>query len=308
VGADIGLNAAGLYDKNGSILQTFTPFGDFTGGIRTAAADFNGDGIADLIVGTGPGRATQVIVIDGVSGESLFSIDPFEAAFTGGIYVAAGDVTGDGIPELIITPDEGGGPRVRIFDGSNFGLVIDFFGIDDPNFRGGARAAIGDLDGDGVGDLVVAAGFQGGPRVAGFRGQSLAKLFGDFFAFEETLRNGIFVAVGDLDGDGYAELIAGGGPGGGPRVTAFSGKALLDNQYATVANFFGGDPENRGGVRLTVKDLDDDARADLVVGAGTSAGSRVTAYLGVNIAPAGQPAVAFDYDAIPGFTGGVFVG
>src|SRR5205823_4264337 len=163
----------------------------------------------------------------------LFNNAPFELGFTGGVYVAAGDVTGDGVPDVVITPDEGGGPRVRVFDGANrFAPVADFFGIDDPNFRGGARAAVGDVNGDGAGDLVVAAGFQGGPRVAGFDGRSLGagspvKVFGDFFAFEQTLRNGVFVAVGDIDGDGFADVIAGGGPGGGPRVTAFSGKSLL---------------------------------------------------------------------------------
>ena len=126
---------------------------------------------------------------------------PFEAAFTGGVYVAAGDLTGDGVAELVITPDEGGGPRVRVFDGAGFGQVADFFGIDDPNFRGGARAAVGDVNGDGAGDLIVAAGFGGGPRVAGFDGRSLAvgrrtRLFADFFAFEQGLRNGVFVAAG----------------------------------------------------------------------------------------------------------------
>ena len=87
------------------------------------------------------------------------------------MYVAAGDLTGDGVADLVITPDEGGGPRVRVFNGAGFGQVADFFGIDDPNFRGGARAAVGDVNGDGVGDLLVAAGFGGGPRVAVFDGQ-----------------------------------------------------------------------------------------------------------------------------------------
>ena len=97
-------------------------------------------------------------------GTERFRLDAF-LGFTGGVYVAAGDVTGDGVADLAVTPDEGGGPRVRVLSGRGFGPVADFSGIDDPNFRGGARAAVGDVSRDGVADLVVAAGFGGGPRV-----------------------------------------------------------------------------------------------------------------------------------------------
>jgi hypothetical protein len=278
-----------------------------------AVADFNGDGVPDVVVGTGPGGPTRVVILDGVTKAIIFSVDPFEPSFTGGVYVAAGDLNGDGIPDLVITPDEGGGPRCRVFDGANFGVMADFFGIEDPNFRGGARAAIGDVNGDGAGDLIVAAGFGGGPRIAGFSGRSLAggpvKIFGDFFMFEQTLRNGVFIAAGDLNGDGHADIIAGGGPGGGPRVFALSGKGLINgNQEIQMANFFGGDPDSRGGIRIVVKDLDGDNRADLVVGSGSGAGSRVTAYLGKNIQPEGVPPFVQDFNAFPGFTGGVFVG
>jgi hypothetical protein len=314
-GGGTGVN---LYNPDTTLRTGGNAFVDtsFTGGVRTAAADFTGDGIADLIVGTGPGRATQVRILSGIDRAVIAEINPFEATFTGGVYVAAGDLTGDGVPDLVITPDEGGGPRVRVFNGRGFTQIVDFFGIDDPNFRGGARAAVGDINGDGVGDLVVAAGFQGGPRIAAFNGKSLAtdpvKLFNDFFAFEQTLRNGVFIAVGDLDGDGKAEIIAGGGPGGGPRVTAFSGADLIASGGGTLtqlANFFGGDPSNRGGIRVAVKNLDGDDRADIVVGAGTGAGPRVTAYLGKNIIPAGTPPEHFAFDAFPSnFTGGVFVG
>jgi len=224
------------------------------------------------------------------------------------VYVAAGDLNGDGTPELVVAPDEGGGPRVRVFDGKTFGTIVDFFGIDDPSFRGGARPAIGDINGDGVGDLVVAAGFGGGPRVAGYNGKSLitgtpVKLFGDFFAFEQSLRNGIFVTVGDIDGDGKAELIAGGGPGGGPRVTAFPGQSLLANVATPSVNFFAGDVNSRGGVRLAIANLDDDNRVDLIVGSGEGDGSRITGYAGRAIT-----LPLFDLDVYPGFNGGVFVG
>ncbi|HVK08994.1 MAG TPA: hypothetical protein VM597_09485, partial [Gemmataceae bacterium] len=75
-----------------------------------------------------------------------------------------------------------------------------------------------------------------------------------------------------------------------------------------LANFFAGDTENRGGIRVTAKDLDGDNRADLVVGDGTGAGSRVTGYFGSAIPADGTPPAAFGFDAFPGFTGGVFVG
>ncbi len=315
--------AAGPDAGGGPVVATFNPDGSarrtfavlqagFTGGVRVASADFTRDGVAEIVVGTGPGSATRVEIYDGISFARLFAIDPFEPSFTGGVFVSAGDLNGDGVADLVVSPDEGGGPRVRVYDGASFNPLADFFGIDDVSFRGGARTAVGDIDGDGTSDLVVAAGFGGGPRVAAFDGTTLSKtpekIFGDFFAFEQTLRNGIFVTAGDLNGDGFADLIAGGGPGGGPRVLVFDGKSLLSNQYVNLANFFGGDPDSRGGIRLAVKDLDGDNRADLVVGSGSGAGSRVTAYLGKNIAPAGTPPAALDFDSFAGFTGGVFVG
>jgi hypothetical protein len=315
VGADRGGSAVAQYfDPDGTRRFAADAFPGFTGGVRTAAADFNADGVADLVVGTGPGQITLVRVLDGKTQTEVFSITPFEASFTAGVYVAAGDVNGDGRAELVVTPDEGGGPRVRVFDGNEFVPLADFFGIDDPNFRGGARPAVGDVNGDGAGDLIVAAGFGGGPRVAGYDGRSLAtgqpvKVFADFFAFEQTLRNGAFVVAGDLDGDAFADVIAGGGPGGGPRVLALSGKGLVTgDQQLQLASFFGGDPDSRGGIRVAVKNLDGDARADLVVGAGEGAGSRVTTYAGKSIGPAGAPPELQSFDAFPGFAGGVFVG
>jgi hypothetical protein len=312
VGADAGGGMLRLFDRDGTERFAVAPFAGFTGGVRTAAADFNRDGVADVVAGTGPGGPTRVLVLDGKTRQELFVVGPFEPAFTGGVYVAAGDLTGDGVADLVITPDEGGGPRVRVFDGAGFGQLADFFGIDDPNFRGGARAAVGDLNGDGVGDLVVSAGYGGGPRVAGFDGRTLtgarARLFGDFFAFEDTLRNGVYLTAGDLDGDGLAELIVGGGPGGGPRVSAFRGADLLRSDPVRSSDFFAGDTGNRGGVRVAVKDLDGDDRADVMVGAGSGAGSRVSAYHGLALSAGGAPTEAFGFEAFAGFSGGVFVG
>lgn len=320
VGADGGdtgyllgptLNSRGFASPGGA---------DFTGGVRVAAADVNGDGVQDLIAGTGPGTLARVIIVDGKTGGLLFETTPFDG-FTGGVFVAAGDIDRDGKADIAVTPDRGGGPRVAVFRGNGFAVMADFFGIDDPAFRGGARAALGDVDGDGFADAVVSAGFLGGPRIAGFRGSALAagrieKLFQDFFAFEPGLRNGAFVALGDVTADGKAELIFGAGPGGGPRVRVIDGAGLiaagggvdLDARTdLTVANFFGGDAATRGGIRVGVEDLDGDGLTDLLVGAGDESGTRVTAYLGRTLRTGGT-AESFHFDAFPGAASGVYVG
>src|SRR5262249_46313546 len=98
---------------------------------------------------------------------------------------------------------------------------------------------------------------------------------------QEQPARGVFFAAVDLNGDG---VIAGGGPGGGPRVFALSGKDLTTTEAQTqVANFFAGDIDGRGSVRVGVKNLDGDGNADLVVGSGANSVATVTAYLGKTI-------------------------
>lgn len=316
VGAGEGGGAAvTLLDGTGSAVATVDAFPDGSpGGVRVATADFDGDDVPDVVVGTGPRVPARVRVLSGEDGRELFAFSPFEDTFTGGVFVAAGDVTGDGVPDLIVSPDDSGGPRVRVLSGAGFAQVADFFGIDDLTFRGGARVAVGDVNRDGVGDLIVAAGTGGGPRVGGYDGRSVAAgrpvpLFADFFAFDPGLRNGVYVAAGDTDGDGYAEVIAGAGPGGGPRVTAWSGRTLATAGRLSVrTDFFAGDEVGRGGVRVAAVDLNGDRRADLVVGAGGGIGSAVTGYSATHLSATGAPPAAFDYTVYPGFFGGVFVG
>jgi hypothetical protein len=272
--AGVAGRAVTVYDKNGSVLRSFSPFtaAEAPGGVRVAVADVNGDGVADVIAVTGPGSPALLRTFNGKSNALMYQLSLFEG-FTGGAFVSAGDLNGDGKADLAVTPDQGGGPRVTVFSGPDGSVLANFFGIDDSNFRGGARTAIGDLNNDGNNDLLVAAGFGGGPRISAIDGTTLTaartKLFGDFFLFEEQLRNGAYVTIGDLNGDGFGDIIGGGGPGGGPRVLAIDGKQLIQkNTQAPIANFFAGDDGLRGGVRVAAKDFDGDGKSDLVTGSG----------------------------------------
>jgi len=88
------------------------------------------------------------------------------------------------------------------------------------------RVASGDVNGDGINDVVVAAGPGGGPQVNVYDGTSL-QLVHSFYAYNALFDDGIFVAVGDVNGDGYADIITGAGQGGGPHVQYLAARIIL---------------------------------------------------------------------------------
>src|SRR5206468_680687 len=112
----------------------------------------------------------------------------------------------------------------------------------------------------------------GGPRVRVFDGLALSQgrvvEKASFYAFEPSFRGGGYVAVGDLFGQGYGDVIFGAGPGGGPHVAVFDGRS-----FAPVANFFNREESFAGGVRVAARDLDPlpDGRATLITGDGPGA-------------------------------------
>jgi len=205
-------------------------------------------------------------------------------------------------------------------------VLVSFFGIPDPSFRGGATVAVGDVNGDGVPDVVVAAGVGGGPRVVVWDGKLLAggvvptTPLADFFAFEETLRTGVYVSVGDVTGDGLADLLIGAGPGGGPRVRlvdaasllALGGVGTLDGNLAgaELGSFFTADDSLRAGQPVAAADLDEDGLAELFAGAGVGQGGSVRVYLGSQLqsTPSNPPMGAELEPFGPGLFAGLFVG
>lgn len=214
------------------------PYEDtFRGGVYVALADVTGDGKVELITGTGVGGGPRVRVIDPRTNAVLSDFMAYEDSFRGGVNVSAGDIDGDGKAEIITGTGEGGGPRVRVFDAISGVQRSDFFAYED-SFRGGVFVSTGDLDGDGKAEIVTGTGFGGGPVASAFHADGTP--IGRFLAGDADYRGGVAVAVGDIDGDGRAEIAAGAAPRS-VSVFASAGFALLTNfspfdEGASIAN------------------------------------------------------------------------
>lgn len=223
-----------VYSGRGRLVAQFFAYDPaFTGGVRVATGDVNGDGVTDIITVAGSGAGPHVKVFDGRTFKEIASFYAFEPNFLGGLYVAAGDVNGDGRADIIVGADRGGGPRVSVFSlpvgGTGFVRVADFFAYD-PGFTGGVRVAAGAFTpGSSRADVVTVPGFGGGPHVKVFRsadllaGRSVAAL--ETMAGDPNDRNGLFVAAGDFNNDKVADVVVGSGAGT-PVVRILDGRNL----------------------------------------------------------------------------------
>jgi PKD repeat protein len=192
VGRGMGQSQVRVFSGgNGSLLSSFFAYPGFGGGVNVAAGDVNGDGRAEIITAPAGGTGgSHVKVFDGVTGGLRNSFIAYPG-FQGGCFVAAGDVNGDGKDDIITGPSSGV-PQVKVFDAATLQAVDSFFAYA-PNFAGGVRVAVGDVNGDGIPDIITGAGKGAAQKVRLFDGVSLAAL-DSFFALDPRTSKGLFVA------------------------------------------------------------------------------------------------------------------
>jgi hypothetical protein len=129
-----------------------------------AVGDTDGDGIAEIIAGKGPGSEPLVRVFQqgGAGWEKRAEFNAFERFFKGGVYVAVGDIGGDGRFEIAVGANAGANAAVAVFNATTLEHLDQFYAygqVDDIGpFRGGVRVTIEDYNRDGKADLVTGAG------------------------------------------------------------------------------------------------------------------------------------------------------
>jgi glycosidase len=240
-GTDAGpVSRVRVYDANTKVLKLdFNPYADFPayrGGVRVAAGDVNNDAIPDIVVAPGTGLQPHVRIFDGKTGGQLDSFLGYDAGspqFTGGVYVAAGDVNGDGRVDLILGPGSVTS-RIRVFHypGATFApanrtLFDQFDAWPTTSPIQGVRVGTGDIDGDGRRDILAGSGPGVAPRVRVFRydAANARSQIENVLVYNNTFTQGIWVASADLDLDGKAEIVVSfGSTSDPPRVRIFNKK------------------------------------------------------------------------------------
>jgi hypothetical protein len=218
--------------------------------------------------GNGPPTVT---VKNGSTQQTIVSFNAYAANFNGGVRVATGYIqTGQAVPNIITAPGPGGGPDIRVFNGSTGALVYEFLAYD-ASMTLGVYVATGDINGDGVPDIITGADAGGGSHVKVFDGAALRQgqivVDNQFFAYDASFHGGVRVASADVDGDGFDDIITGAGPGGGPHVEVFSGRT-----GQIIRSFFAYGSTFTGGVYVAAADVNADHFADIITGPGQGGG------------------------------------
>ncbi|MEK7189685.1 MAG: VCBS repeat-containing protein, partial [Patescibacteria group bacterium] len=217
----------------------------------------------------------------------------YQKQFKGGQYLYRGDLDNDGEIETIRLR----GSAVEMYKDENFWLSFSPFGS---KFKGDLSAAVGDLDSDGVKDLVVGQhsvgneikifdpqgkqkgksfygvykGYTGGVNLAvagsqiavGTTRDSLAirvfnkegKLLKKWAAFTGSVKGGVNIAAGDINGDGKSEIVTGRGTGK-PEIKIFSAAGKQIGK-----SFLGASAKGKTGIGVAVNDVDNNGVDEIV--------------------------------------------
>lgn len=176
--------------------------------------------------------------------------------------VAAGNLDSDSADEIVFGAGPGPiNPQVKLYE-QNGTQINEFDAHPGPGYGSGVDVAIGDLNGDGTNEIITGAGPGSYPIIKAFKTDGTQ--ISSSMAYEESVRPGVVVSAGDVDGDGKDEIVTGLRTGGLAMIKIFD---LNENGTLTMANsFYAYQPTSfTGGVDVAVGDVRGDSKAEIAV-------------------------------------------
>ncbi|MFA6536919.1 MAG: S8 family serine peptidase [Patescibacteria group bacterium] len=226
-----------IMDFEGRNINSWLPFGaEFKGGLSVAVGDTDNDGQVEIVIAP-KSKYKPAVRIYEINGSLQREFLAYNKDFFGGVNVAIGDINGDKKNEIITAPNSSLMPKIKIFDGA--ALEIKNFLAYSVKFTGGVNIAVGDIDNDGVMDLLCGAGKTGAPHITAYRFDGTRLV--SFFAYSENFTGGVSVLAGDWNNDGRTDILTMAGQGGGPhlRIFDFYGKVIKEG-FLYKKDFRGG--------------------------------------------------------------------
>jgi len=263
---------------NQTVTATDTVTGSITGNSTITVSAVPPPPPQPFAVGTARGPVATVRMYN-PDGTTQFTKQPFGSGYTMGVRVAVGDVTGDGIPDVVVATNGGIAARAQVIDG-NTQLVLSNNLLGNMAYTGKVSVAVGDVNGDGVDDIVLGMN-RNGPLVRVYRGGDFVKLAGFRAGPSTDFLGGTTVALGDMNNDGKAEVVVSSLYSGFSRIAGFNGASIAPGvQREKVFNKLTLRGAYVNGLFLAVGDVNDDGRADLVLGSPGSKKPTVNVFSG----------------------------
>lgn len=274
----------------------------------SSAGDVNGDGFSDVAIGA-PGRTSgrgAVLVFTGAAGGlgatpayTLTGNNQNGCKF-GWSVALAGDVNGDGYSDLVV-----GAPRYNTsgaaqgkaycYHGAAASLTLgwSFPGTPLNAQLGFSVAGAGDLNGDGYSDVAIGAPYQlkspgltNSGAVHLFKGNTGTGLSAAASSVQQPASSNAnfgysLSTAGDMNGDGYADLVAGspGASSGNGMAYVFTGSLAAALVNATPISLSGASTERLGQSVGLAGDVNGDGYADVVIGCPNFSSGRGRAYV-----------------------------
>ena len=294
---------------------------------NTDESDFHNRLLVVIGMGKSSGRPQFVTVLDQENGDVFAEFAPYGNAFQGGVRIATGELSGSGTDEIATAPGWSIVAQVRVYNQS--GRLLTSFEPYGSSFIGGVQLAIGDVDGDGLNDIITIPSW-GAAEVKVFRNVLVAGIptfdashpYREFLAFPATFMGGGVVAAADMGStpvrngsfdntrrDGKAEVVVGSNAGMKTTVKVFDVSRMPVSTTVTVpaasrsfTPFSTLAKNYQGGVSLSVARINADPVPDIIVGAGVNGRSMVDAWAWSNTSTARLSSLSANGTGFAAFT------